>query len=307
MLRYITVLIIALVFGSEIVSSETCKHCCQQLPGIRSKVTQMMDELIKEIQSMQSGCECNRTRSPSTIESPWKIITGIIHPHHIYITDNGEVFISGWGDGYVHKFDKYGNFQKKFAIPEGRPAGVCVKGNRVYVAAFNANKIYEYSIDGVLNGEKIGQNNPIALAVDSDDKLYVSEWKSGKIHVYNSNGNKSHVITGIGTYPCKIQFDSDDNLHVSTHFKGVYIITKSGHHISQLKINGITYGDGFYIDCYDNMYAVDRSSPSEVYLCSKNGIPMKIIRGFTEAIDVNIAPDGTMWIADIGANKVYLY
>ena len=309
MLKYITmlVLIIALAFGSEMVSGDICKQCCQQLPGMQSKVTQMMYEFIKEIQSMQSGCECNRTRSPSTIGSPLKTITGIIQPHHIYITNNGEVFISGWGDGYVHKFDKYGNFQKKFAIPNGNPAGVYINSNRVYVAGFSANKIYEYSNDGVFIGEKIGQNQPIGFAVDSEGTFYVSEWKSGKVHVYHSNGTKSHVITGIGTYPNKIQFDSDDNLHVSTHYKGVYIITKSGHHLSQLKVNDITYGDGLYVDCYDNMYAVDRSSPSEVYLCSKNGKPMKIIKGFTEAIDVNIAPDGTMWIADFGANKVYLY
>ena len=40
-----------LAFDSGIVFSETClrKHCCQQIPGVQSKVTRMMDELIKEI------------------------------------------------------------------------------------------------------------------------------------------------------------------------------------------------------------------------------------------------------------------
>ena len=302
---------IALGFGSEIVSSDKClsKHCCQQLPGIRSKVTQMMDELIKDIQSIQSGCECNRTRSPSTIGRPLKTIDEIDRPFYISITDNGEVFISGWRKGDVYKFDKYGNLKKKFSIPKGNVTGVYAKGNRVYVAGFSANKIYEYSMDGVLigHGVIIEQNQPVGLAVDKDDKFYVSEWNTGKVHVYNSNGTKSHVITGIGTYPRKIQFDSDDNLHVNTHFKGVYIITKSGHHLSQLKVNDITFGDGLYVDCYDNMYIVDRSNTSEVYLCSQNGKPMKIIKGFTQAIDVAIAPDGTIWITDYGANKVYLY
>ena len=307
MLKYITVLIIALVFGSEMVSSDICKHCCQQLPGIRSKVTQMMDELIKDIQSIQSGCDCNRTRSPSTIRSPLKTINEIDGPFYISITDNGEVFISGWRKGYVYKFDKYGNLKKKFAIPKGNVTGVYAKGNRVYVAGFSANKVYEYSMDGVLIGVIIEQNQPVGLAVDKDDKFYVSEWTTGKVHVYNSNGSKSHVINGIGTFPRKIQFDSDDNLHVNTHYKGVYIITKSGHHLSQVKVNDIAYGDGFYIDCYDNMYIVDRSSPSEVYLCSKNGKPMKIIKGFIQVIDVAIAPDGTIWITDYDANKVYLY
>ena len=73
---------ITLAFGSGMVSSDTClsKHCCQQLPRIQSKVTEMMGELIKEIHSTQSGCDCNRTQSSSTIGSPLKTITGIIHP-----------------------------------------------------------------------------------------------------------------------------------------------------------------------------------------------------------------------------------
>ena len=66
-------------------------------------------------------------------------------------------------------------------------------------------------------------------------------------------------------------------------------------------------GEGLFVDCYDNMYVVDRSNPSEVYLCGKNGKPMKIIKGFTVAGDVAIAPDGTIWITDNGGNKVYLY
>ena len=298
---------IVLAFGSGMVSSDTCKqHCCQQLPGIRSKVTQMMDELIKEIQTIQSGCDCNRTRCPSTIGSPLKTITGIIKPLYISITDNGEVFISGYGDGYVHKFDIYGNFQKKFAISNGNPTGVYASGNRVYVAGFKANKIYEYSVSGVLIRVITAQNQPVGVAVDSVGNLYVSEYNTGKVHVYNSNGTKSHVITGIGTYPRKIQFDSDENLYVSTHYKGVYITTKSGHHLSQLKINGID-GEGLYVDCYDNMYVADRSNPGEVYLCGKNGKPVKIITGFSGASDVAIAPDGTLWITDLVSHKVYLY
>ena len=299
---------IVLAFGSGMVSSDTCKqHCCQQIPGIRSKVTQVMDELIKEIQTMQSGCDCNRTRSPSTIGSPWKTITGIIRPFYISITDNGEVFISGWGDGYVHKFDIYGNFQKKFAIHKGGPTGVYVKFNRVYVAGYFANQIYEYSMSGVFNRVITAQNQPVGLVVDNDGKLYISEQSAGKVHVHNSNGTKSHVITGIGTYPRKIQFDSDENLHVNTYYKGVYIITKSGHHLSRIKINGINLGDGLYVDCYDNIYVADHSSPGEVYLCGKNGKPIKIINGFTDAGDVAIAPDGTIWITDFAGNKVYLY
>ena len=162
-------------------------------------------------------------------------------------------------------------------------------------------------MDGVFMGVITNQSQPIGLDVDNDCKFYVSEYTTGKVHVYNSNGNKSHVITGIGTYPRKIQFDSNDNLHVNTYYKGVYIITKSGQHLSRIIINGIEFGDGLYVDCYDNIYVADHSNTSEVYLYGKNGKPKKIIKGFTGAADVAIAPDGTMWITDFNSHKVYLY
>ena len=77
------------------------------------------------------------------------------------------------GDGYVHKFNKFVNFQKKIAIPKSDPTGVYGKGNWVY--SYYANKIYEYPIDGVFMGVITEQNQPIGLGVDSDGKFYVSE------------------------------------------------------------------------------------------------------------------------------------
>ena len=55
------------------------------------------------------------------------------------------------------------------------------------------------------------------------------------------------------------------------------------------------------------MYVADHSSPGEVYRCDKNGKPVKIIKGFTGAADVAIAPDETLWIIDFISHKVYLY
>ena len=99
-----------------------------------------------------------------------------------------------------------------------------VKDNQVYVASYHANKIYE---DGVFIGVKTTQNQPVGLAVDNYSKLYISEGTTEKIHVNNSNGTKSHIITGIGTYPRKIQFDLDGNLHVKTFYKVMCILLLS--------------------------------------------------------------------------------
>ena len=149
---------------------------------------------------------------------------------------------------------------------------------------------------------------PVGVAVDSDGTFYVSQQGTGKIHVHNPDGSKSFEMSGIGTYPRKIQFDSDGNICVNDFYTGtVFVVSKSGTVISKLKIQGVNWAEGLFVDSDDNMYVCDRSSPGEVYICDKNGKQIKVIKGFKGAGDAFIAPDGTLWIADFAGNKVYLY
>ena len=248
------------------------------------------------------------TRDPASIGDSKKTITGISAPVNIYITDDGKVFITGWGDGHVHIFDKDGNFQKKFKPPTAGLIGVCGKCDRVYVASFSGSKIYEHTTDGELIEDKLRVTQPVGVGVDSDGTFYVSQQATGKIHVHNPDGSKSYEMSGIGTYPRKIQFDSDGNIRVPDFYTGtVFVVSKSGTVISKLKIQGVNWAEGLFVDSDDNMYVCDRSSPGEVYICDKNGKQIKVIKGFKGAGDASIAPDGTLWIADFAGNKVYLY
>lgn len=313
------IFVIFLVVGNIQASTTSCDDTCSYEDSCQQVLSQIkclgrrIDELTKEIQNITNSIQVGHTdknhsctRDPSTFGCPKKLIT-LSHPKHIHITKSGEVYISGWGDGYVHMFDKNGNFQKKFSVPNGGPIGLWAKDDRLYVAGFNGKKIYEYTTKGAFIDAKISQKDPIGIAIDSDGKFYVSEWDTGKIHVYNSDGTKSHVITGVGKYSRKIQFDSDGNLRVLTHSKGIYVITTAGVHLCNFQINGLKSGEGLFVDCEDNMYVADRSNPGEVYICDKNGKQIKVITGFEGAGDVAIAPDGTLWITDFTGNKVYLY
>ena len=314
---YVFLTIVLLIGSNGMVSAipsdlSTCskEDCCQQVLFQVQCLTQKIDELTNHIKNKTAASFCTRntscTRDPFTIGCPKKIIV-VPQPKSIHITDDGEVFISGYGDGYIHKFDKNGNFLKTFGVPNSSPAGLYVKEKQLYVICSTTNTIYEYTTDGDFVGIKISQMNPSGLAVDSDNKFYVSELSTATIHVYNSDGNKSHVITNIGIYPRKIQFDSNDNLRVLTHYNRVHIITKAGIPLCQLAINGLKFGEGLFVDCEDNMYIADRGSPSAVYICDKNGKSIKVITDFVGASDAAISIDGTVWITDFIGNKVYLY
>ena len=253
------------------------------------------------------------SKYPTSIEDSKKTIKDISEPVNIYITDDGKVFITAWGDGHVHIFDKDGNFQKKVRTPAGGIIGICGKGDRIYVASFLGGKVYEFTTDGELIGDKISIPYPVGVGVDSDGKFYISQDAgskddTGKIHVYNPDGSKSCEMSGIGSYPRKIQFDSDDNIRVSDWFTdaSVLIVTKSGTVLTKFRI-GVKMAEGLFVDSDDNMYVCDRNSPGEVYICDKDGREINVIKGFKGAGDVFIAPDGTLWITDYTGNKVYLF
>ena len=264
---------------------------------------------IKQPGSGTDNKNGTRTRDTATIGDSKKTITGINGPLYIYITDDEKVFITGNQDGHVHIFDKDGNFQKKFKPPTGGLFGVCGKGEQVYVVSHQGKIIYEYTTDGDLIGDKISLAKPVGIAIDSDDKFFVSQHGTGKIHVFNPDGSKAHVITGVATFPRGIQFDSDNNIRVNLFKTGrVFIIDKSsGKVLSILTIQGVNLAEGLFVDSDDNMYVCDRSSPGEVYICDKNGKRIKVIKGFKGAGDASIAPDGTLWITDFTGDKVYLY
>ena len=191
-----------------------------QLFSLIKSLAEKIDELMKEVKNIsksgggtdntkQPGGDTDdknvppppRTRDPASIGDPKKTITGITTPSYIYITNDGKVFITGWGDGHVHIFDKDGNFQKKFKPPTATPTGMCGKDDRIYVGSYSGQKVYEYTIDGKLIGEKLSVPYPIGVAVDSDGKFYVSHSANdtGKIHVFNPDGSKSFDMSGIGT------------------------------------------------------------------------------------------------------------
>ena len=299
-----------------------------QLFSLIKSLAEKIDELTKEVKNIsKSGGGTDNTKQPegdtddknvpppphsrdlASIGDPKKTITGITTPLHIYITNDGKVFITGWGDGHVHIFDKDGNFQKKFKPPTADLFGVCGKGDQVYVGSLSGQKVYEYTIDGKLIGDKLSVPHPLGVAVDSDGKFYVSHsaYSTGKIHVFNPDGSKSFDMSGIGTNPRKIQFDSDGNIRVTDYPTGtVYVVSKSGTVLSKLKIEGVNYGEGLYVDSDDNMYVCNRGT-DPVYICDKNGKQIKVIKGFKSAGDASIAPDGTLWITDYYGDTVYLY
>lgn len=80
-----------------------------------------------------------------------------------------------------------------------------------------------------LNGDLLGVQyspKPVGVAIDYNGLMYITEWTTGKINVFNIDGTKSHVISiGGSAYLRKIQFNKQGNLYVGEHNnKAVYVL-----------------------------------------------------------------------------------
>lgn len=249
-----------------------------------------------------------RDRDPNTIGKPKKVIHDFKHPFYIQITDDGRVFLSEYGTNLVHLLDQNGNRLKKFAIPVGQATGIFVKGNVLYVTN-HRKEIYIFDANTAhLLGVKFAKE-PVAIAIDENDLMYVTEWRTGILQVFHRDGRKSHTMStgGKGRYLRKIQFDMSGNVVVPVfHSKLIHVFSKSGDRRNQFIVPFVRYGEGLFIDSKGRMYLTDRGL-GKVHILDKSGKLIKTIHGFKGASDVAIAPDGTVWVVDFVGHRIFLY
>ena len=252
-----------------------------------------------------------RSLSNITVTECHKTITGFQRSFYIQIVGN-EVFLTEYGTQYVHVLDVHtGSSLRKFAIPVGHPTGLFVKGSRVLVTN-HKHETYSYSLNGDLFGVHYSYK-PVGVAVDYNGLMYINEWETGKINVFNIDGTKSHVLNiGKSVYLRKIQFDKQGNLYVSGHHnKAVYVFNRHGCLIRSISVPSVVVVEGIHIDPYDEtiIYVADRKKGAGKVLKVKiaTGEVIKTYSGLSGASDVAVAPDGKLWVVDFEGNAIKIY
>ena len=255
----------------------------------------------------ESHAVTTRSLSIITVTEYHKKITGYNRPFYIQIIGN-EVFLTEYGTKYIHVLDvKTGSSLRKFAVPDGNPHGLFVRGNRVLVTN-HEKETYSFSRNGDLYGVHYSPKT-VAVAVDYNGLMYVNEWTTNKINVFNIDGTKSHVISIGSTYPRKIQFDKQGNLYVGAHFsKAVFVYDRHGSLIRNISVPTIGYMEGIHLDPYDEtiIYVTDRYG-KVLKVKIATGKVIKKYSGLTGASDVAVAPDGKLWVVDFMGNSIKIY
>jgi len=184
----------------------------------------------------------------------------------------------------------------------------------VWVAAYGSNEILKIDVNGLIRDRKRGHLNgldrPYDLARGLDGRMYVSEFRRGRVSILNSNGDWQAYIgskgLGDGQFvgPQHLTVDEDGYLYVVDYGNsriskfdpdGVFILSfgkKSAVFPGLLSPTGIA--------AYNNKIYVAESAVKAIYMFDPNGnyLGRLAAEGLKAPESLRFLSDGTMLVAD---------
>eukprot|EP00731_Ephydatia_muelleri_P008536 Em0004g874a len=137
-------------------------------------------------------------------------------PRCVAIHDNGDIYV-GSGDSCIYVFDQTGQLKNTIGSRgsgDGQfsyPSGITIKGDVLYVADYGNHRVQKLTSSGKFlhtfgqqgsgQGQFIG---PVAVIIDSNNKLIVSDFYNHRIQIFNENGGWLLTIDAYGSNTIKV-------------------------------------------------------------------------------------------------------
>ena len=154
-------------------------------------------------------------------------------PVCVAIHNNGDICV-GSRDNCIYVFDQTGQLKNTIGSSgsgDGQfcnPSGISIKGEVLYVADTENHRVQKLTSSGRFlrkfgkEGSGQGQFNcPLAVIIDSNNKLIVSDCDNCRIQIFNENGGWLLTIDvkGSGNHsfqsPWGLALDPQGNIHVA--------------------------------------------------------------------------------------------
>ncbi|WAK03309.1 virginiamycin B lyase family protein [Methylobacter sp. YRD-M1] len=221
--------------------------------------------------------------------------SGFSNPYELRFDASGNLFVTNSGDNTVAKVDSQGTvsvFARSIADkPEGMaydPAG------NLYIGNTSDNTVTRLDTDETVSVIGTGFNNPRGIAVSGSGDVFVANYSAGSISKVSS-GAKSTLVSGLQG-PYGVALDSAGNLYVSENQADRIsrIDTSSGQNqiFAESLINNPVR---IRTDAAGNPYLLNQKFIT--WLGGANGGSI-VVRGFNNATDFAIAPDGGFYVID---------
>eukprot|EP00731_Ephydatia_muelleri_P008240 Em0004g578a len=242
-------------------------------------------------------------------------------PRCVAIRDNGDIYV-GSDNGCIYVFYQTGQLKNTMdsrGSGDGQfsyPSGISIKGDVLYVADTRNHRVQKLTSSGKFlhmfrqKGSGQGQfKRPLAVIVDSDNKLIVSDSDNQRIQIFSENGGWLLTIDGKGS--CNHSFDSpwglaldpQGNIHVAAHFSNsIKVFSKEGVYLRM-------YGDpnnpiGVAID-EEGYSLVSEALDDCLSIYDPEGNKIYTVWNLSHPYGTALDPrDGSMFIADYCTNTV---
>ena len=265
-------------------------------------------------------------RDYTKLKDPVQTITGINSPEYIAFTDNGDTFVTSSKDHCIYVYDSSGKKKTTIGSKESgevqlqSPNGIDISGEVVYVAEWDGHRIQKLTTEGEYigvfgkKGSGIGEfNYSIDVKISSDGKVYVADRDNDRIQVFHPDWIISHVIDGTisgdGSFsrPKGLAFDLSGNVHVGGNgSSSVKVFTPSGQFVHQYDKTHTNSPTGIAIDP-SGYSLVNNRSNGTLSIFDPSGRFIHSVGGFSRQYGVSVSPDGSVWVADRGNNRLVKY
>jgi DNA-binding beta-propeller fold protein YncE len=203
----------------------------------------------------------------------------LLSPIGIAVDKKGDIYVSDSILKKIFVFDKDGKYLREIGKSEvfGRPAGIAIVEDRLYVVDTHAHKILVFSgIDGshlfsfgkqgISNGEF---NYPTNIFINKDKVIHITDSMNFRVQMFDKNGiylssfGKHGDGSGDFSKPKGLAVDSEDHIYVAdANFDNVQIFDKDGRLLLWFGNSGSGIGEmflpaGIFIDDQDQIYVAD--------------------------------------------------
>jgi uncharacterized protein (TIGR03663 family) len=270
---------------------------------------------------------------------------GLSGPRNVAVGTKGQVYVVDTGNSRILELDANGNLVKTWGEKSPDPAnpatgtfnepwGIAVDGQgNVYVADTWNHRIQKFSADGsfLLTFGVSGQAaegpdrfwGPRGVAVDSQGRVYVTDTGNKRIEVFDANGKPLLGFATDGTAkldePVGIAVGPDGRVFVAdTWNMRVAIFGADGQFQSAFPVqawpsNSLDNKPYLTVDSQGRVYLTDPEG-YRVIVFDPNGKALAEFgqygpenNSFGLPTGLALAPDGSLWVADAGNNRVEHY
>ena len=230
----------------------------------------------------------------------------INNPYGAFANGN-DVYIAGFSSGNVFRFnsEQGGGIQ---AVETnnigGNPSRIDVKDDFVYVTNYATNAVYRKPLVGGQYTQILTVNDAYAISWSPDgERLLVSEANRRTVHVFDKDLQEITTFAACAD-PRKLIFNLDGNI-VSSYSNGLCIHDKDNYSLlSQVVVPNDVGGQGFIQHCDGTLILADATNG--LHFLDKDYNTLKWNSGFGPS-DVALTDDGTLYVTDFGASRVYLF